>query len=77
MVKEKLVRLGLLTRKNDEQRDKNIDEITEYLQKLEQDSKRTRPQGVKLPSSIKKISNNDSYNITRLGSGFLASIGEV
>lgn len=77
LVKEKLVRLGLLTRKNDEQRDKNIDEITEYLQKLEQDSKRTRPQGVKLPNSIKKISNNDSYNITRLGSGFLASIGEV
>lgn len=77
LVKEKLARLGLLSRKNDDQRDKNIDEITEYLQKVEQDSKRSKPQGGKLPSGIKKISNNDSYSITRLGSGFLASIGEV
>lgn len=76
LVKEKLVRLGLLSRKNDIQRDKNLDEIAEYFQKAEKDAKKTRPQGVKLPSSIKKISGLESYKITTLGTGFLTSISE-
>ena len=75
-MKEKLVRLGLLYRKNDQLRDNNIDEITEYLKKVEADSKKSKPQGVKLPNAIKKIGNSESYKITSLGSGFLKSIGD-
>lgn len=76
LVKEKLTRLGLLSRKNDIQRDNNIDEITEYLQKVEKDSKKTKPQGVKFPSAVKKISTIETYRITSLGSGFLKSIAD-
>jgi predicted transcriptional regulator len=76
LVKEKLVRLGLLSRKNDEVRDANLDEITVYLQNLEKDLKKKNPKGVKLSNKVKKISGNESYRITRLGVGFLKSIGE-
>lgn len=76
LVKEKLVRFGLLYRKNDQIRDSNIDEIVEYLRKSEMDSKKRNPHGVKLPNAIKKISNNETYRITPLGSSFLRSIGE-
>lgn len=77
LVKEKLVRLGLLYRKNDQVRDNNLDEIVEYLKKNEADSKKKNPQGVKLPNTLKKIGNNETYKITTLGYGFLKSIGEV
>ena len=76
LVKEKLVRLGLLSRKNDVQRDKNLDVITEYLQNKEKDAKRSKPNGVKLPSAIKKISGLETYKITSLGAGFLESIAD-
>lgn len=76
LVKEKLVRLGLLSRKNDEVRDANLDEITVYLQNLEKDLKKKNPKGVKLSNKVKKISGNESYRITRLGVGFLKSIGK-
>ena len=76
LVKEKLVRLGLLSRKNDEVRDANLDEITVYLQNLEKDLKKKNPKDVKLSNKVKKISGNESYRITRLGVGFLKSIGE-
>lgn len=74
LVKEKLVRLGLLYRKNDEVRDTNLDEITIYLQNLEKDLKKKNPKGVKLSNKVKKISGNESYRITNLGVGFLKSI---
>ncbi len=77
LVKEKLVRLGLLYRKNDILRNNNTDEIVEYLKKVESDSKRSKPQGVKLPNSIKKIGSNGTYRITPLGNGFLKSISDA
>lgn len=76
LVKEKLVRLGLFSRKNDEVRDSNIDEITIYLRNLEKDQKKKNPKGVKLSNKVKKISGIESYRITNLGVGFLRSIGE-
>ncbi len=75
LVKEKLVHYGLLIRKNDQIRDKNIDEIVVYLQKIDSESKKSKPQKVKMPSAIKKINHFDSYRITRLGNSFLNSIG--
>lgn len=77
IVKEKLVRLGLLYRKNDQLRDNDLDEIVDYLKKVEADSKKNKPQGVRLPNSIKKIGNVESYKITPLGISFLRSIGEA
>lgn len=74
LVKEKLVRLGLLYRRNDNLRDNNIDEIVEYLKKVQSDSKKRNPKGVNLPNSIKKISHNETYLITPLGNSFLESI---
>ena len=68
LVKEKLVRFGLLSRNSDNIRDGNIDAIVELLQ-----SKKQNP---KLPSSVKKVVSNDSYSITSLGTGFLRSISE-
>ena len=76
LVKEKLVRLGLLYRKNDALRNNNVDEIAEYLKRVESDSKKRNPQGVKFPNSIKKIGKMDTYSITPLGRGFLKSISE-
>lgn len=76
LVKEKLVRLGLLIRKNDEARDINIDEIAVFLQKLEKELKKKNPQSVKLSNKVKKISGTESYKITPLGTAFLTSIGE-
>ena len=75
MIREKLVRLGLLYRKNDQLRDNNIDEIVEYLLKVEADSKKSKPQGVKFPRSIKKIGRSESYGITKLGMSLLKCIG--
>lgn len=75
IVREKLVRFGLLFRKNDQLRDKNNDEIVEYLLKVESDSRKSKPQGVKLPRTIKKIGHSESYGITKLGMSFLKCIG--
>lgn len=74
LVKEKLVRLGLLYRKNDQLRDNNIDGITEYLKKVDVESRSRNPKVVKLPNSIKKIGTVESYRITPLGSSLLQSI---
>lgn len=76
LIKEKLVRFGLLSRKNDLIRDRNNDEIVEYLKKLETDSKKKKPQGVKFPNNVKKVGSSETYRITGLGQSFLINIGE-
>lgn len=76
MVKEKLVLHGLMVRKNDEQRDVNLDNIVEYLQKNERDANSRNPKGVKLPQAIKKIGRTETYKMTSMGRAFLVSIGE-
>ncbi len=72
--KEKLARFGLLERKNDIQRDNNIDMVVEYLVKLNKESKKKNPTTVRLPS-IKKIPHSESYKITTLGNTFLKRLG--
>ena len=76
VIKEKLVRLGLLQNRNDLRRDQNIDEIAEYLEKVDRDHRKKSPSGVKFPTGIKKVSHVDTYVITGLGRGFLKSISE-
>ncbi len=66
-----------MVRKSDETRDDNIDEIVNYLQMVERDNKRSRPQGVKLPNKIKRIGNSESYSLSPLGWNFLKGIGET
>ncbi len=58
-------------------RDDTLDAIADYLQKSEADSKKKKPQGVRLPNKIKKIGNSETYRISTLGYGFLKSIGEA
>lgn len=68
--KEKLVRFGLLQRKNDIQRDANIDSVVEYLTKVSKESKKSKPKEIKL-SGVKKISGTESYKTTGLGYKYL------
>ena len=77
LVNEKLVRLGLLYRENDQMRDDNLDEIVEYLKKCEAESKKVKPRSVKLPNKIKKVRSHVAYKVSRLGYEFLESIGEI
>ena len=74
LVKEKLVRFGLLCRVNDQVRDDNLDEIVDYLKKSEAEAKKNKPKTVKFPSGIKKVRNSEAYRITQLGIDFLKSI---
>ena len=77
IIKEKLVRLGLLQSRNDEYHDNNLDYVVEYLMKVEQDRKKSKPSGVNFQKNkIKKISRNDSYVITSLGTSYLKIISD-
>ena len=73
VIKAKLERLGLLSNKNEMQRDSNIDLISEYLKKVGQEQKQRNPKEIKMPN-IKKISGAQSYSITQLGRSYLKII---
>lgn len=75
VIKEKLERLGLIYCKNDEKRDSNIDEIVDYLNKVDKEKRKSKPRDVKLPS-IKKPNRSASYAITALGRDYLKVISE-
>lgn len=77
VIKEKLSRLGLLQSKNDEQRDKNLDYVIQYLEAQDKDNRKKKPSGVNFPNTkIKKINRFESYSITQLGRGYLQVISE-
>ena len=65
--------VGLLSNKNEMQRDSNIDLISEYLKKVGQEQKQRNPKEIKMPN-IKKISGAQSYSITQLGRSYLKII---
>lgn len=72
-IREKLERFGLLQSKNEEINDNNLEEIVVYLQKLEKESRKSKPGNVKMPR-LKKVSRSDSYKITSLGRQYLTLI---
>ena len=74
LVKEKLLRNGLLDSKNDEQKDDNLEEVVRYVTDLAKQMKATKPKVVKAPKT-KKIPRSESYSITRLGRNYLEMIG--
>lgn len=76
LIKEKLVRNGLLESRNDEQRDSNLDEVARYVTDFAKQMKATRPKDVK-EAKLKKISKTESYKMTQLGRIFLEMIGVV
>lgn len=77
VIKEKLARLGLLQSKNDEYRDQNIDYVVDYLLKVEQDNKRSKPKGVSISKTkINKTKRSDSFHITGLGRTYLRVISD-
>ena len=64
MIKEKLVRLGLLESKNDDDIDHNMQEMTKYFEAVKK--------GKKLPSlKLKRIRKSESYKLTRYGRRFI------
>lgn len=76
LVKETLLRNGLLESKNDEQRDANLDEVVRYITELAKQMKVTKPKEVKA-AKTKKISRSESYKITLLGRNYLEMIGAL
>lgn len=76
LVKEKLLRNGLLESKNEEQRDANLNEVVRYITDLAKQIKATKPKEVK-PARTKKINRSESYKITSLGRHYLEIIGAV
>lgn len=64
MIKEKLVRLGLLESKNDNQRDANIDAVYEFLMGVEKGKKNNK-------LKAKKVPNSDTYKMTNFGRKFI------
>lgn len=73
VIKEKLERLGLVYCKNDEKRDSNIDEIVDYLNKVDKEKRKSKPRDIRLPN-IKKPNRSMSYAITPLGRDYLKVI---
>lgn len=76
MIKEKLLRNGLLESKNDEQRDLNLDEVTRFVTELAKQMKARNPKDVKA-AKIKKVPRSESYKITPLGRSYLEMTGVV
>ena len=70
-VKEKLERFGLLQNKNADIRDMDLAIIIDYLKDIDKQSNSKNPKSVKFPSKVKKLGNNNSYEITSLGREFL------
>lgn len=66
MVREKLVRLGVIYSKNDMQRDGNIDAILSYLEDL--------GKGKKAKLRAKKVSRSESYRLSSYGNRFMKFI---
>lgn len=75
IIKEKLVRFGLIYSRKDDLRDDNIDAVVKYLFALEAENKKKSPKPVKM-KDIKKPKSNETYSITGLGRDFLSTISE-
>lgn len=75
VIKNKLERLGMLYSKNDQKRDENIDDIVDYLNKVDKEKKKSKPREIRLPN-IKKPNRAASYVITSLGRSYLSVISE-
>lgn len=65
LIREKLLRQGLLLSKNDEKMEENINNISEYIEGLSKSKK-----NLKL-KRLNKIWKSDSYKITSYGIKFL------
>lgn len=76
IIKEKLVRFGLVYSKRDDLRDENIDAVVKYLFAVEAESKKKSPKSIKM-KNITKPKSSESYSITRLGRDFLLKISDL
>jgi hypothetical protein len=75
VIKEKLSRLGLLQSKNEEYREENLDYIADYLLRVAQESKKSKPKDIEFKKNkITKIKRSESFHITSLGRNFLSII---
>nr|DAL63910.1 MAG TPA_asm: protein of unknown function (DUF4393) [Caudoviricetes sp.] len=65
LIREKLLRAGLLLSQNDEKMEENINNVSEFIEGLSKNKKNLRLK------KINKIRRNDSYKITSYGRKFL------
>lgn len=75
-IRKKLCRLGLLSSKNDEKREKNIEAIQETLVELLGQLGKKTPKLPK-PPKFQRVTRSDSYSITPLGRKYLELIRPV
>lgn len=74
-IRQKLQRLGMLSSKNEEKRNKNLDAIGSTLSELIKQLSSKNPKTVKAPR-LERISHFETYEITRLGRQYLDFIDE-
>ena len=71
MLKDKLVRLGLLESRNDADMDENIRNMAQYLEDISKGKKNARLK------KLKRISKSESYRATTYGRKFFAFFTEI
>lgn len=74
-LREKLERFGLLESRNEEKRDKNIEELQKKVEEIIKNQSAKRPKTIKSPK-FQTIRTADSYKITRLGRQYLTLIDD-
>ena len=74
-IREKLCRLGMLHRKNEERRDENLDILGKTLNELIKQLYSKKPKEVKAPR-LNRITRTESYRITFLGCQYLSFIDD-
>lgn len=69
-IREKLCRLGLLSSRNEEKREKNLEAVQEVVAELLKQLSKKNPR-LPSPPRIQTIKRSDSYSITSLGRRYL------
>lgn len=76
IIREKLCRLGLLSSKNEEKREKNLEATQEAVTELLKQLDKKNPKWPRVPR-IQKTSRSDSFSITSLGRHYLELIRPI
>lgn len=75
-IRQKLCRFGLLQSRNEEKRERNLEEVQEVLANLIKQLSSTKPKSLKAPK-YQRITHSDSYKITHLGRRYLEMMRRV
>lgn len=76
-IREKLCRFGLLESKNEEKREKNLDEVQNCLTELIKQLSSAKNAKLPKPPRIQRVTRAESYVISSLGARYLRLMGPV